>query len=91
MTLTCQDLLQHLSAYLDDELDAELMAAAEAHLDTCPNCRIVLSSTQHTLALYRQHYRPQLAPDTRHKLHAQLLEMLSDERPEKRKREEGRK
>ncbi len=80
MTLTCQDLLQHLSAYLDNELDAELTAAAEAHLATCPNCRIVLSSTQHTLTLYRRHYRRHLAPDTRQKLHAQLLELLSDER-----------
>ena len=45
MNITCEDLLQHLSAYLDDELDDVLTQAAQDHLATCENCRVVLDST----------------------------------------------
>lgn len=54
MNITCEDLLQHLSAYLDDELDDVLVQAAQDHLATCENCRVVLDSTQKTILLYKQ-------------------------------------
>lgn len=54
MTLTCEDLVTYLSEYLEDELDTELVQAAEAHLATCDNCRVVLDSTRRTIHLYRQ-------------------------------------
>jgi len=54
MNITCEDLLQHLSAYLDDELDDTLSQAAQDHLATCENCRVVLDSTQKTILLYKQ-------------------------------------
>ena len=55
MNITCEDLLQHLSAYLDGELDDTLTQAAQDHLATCENCRVVLDSTQKTILLYKQH------------------------------------
>lgn len=76
MSLTCEDLLTHLSDYLDGNLPAELTAEAERHLATCPNCRIVLDSTQQTLALYHQHYRRTIPLNTRRDLHAQLVATL---------------
>lgn len=54
MNITCEDLVLHLSAYLDGELDEELTAAAQDHLATCENCRVVLDSTQKTILLYKQ-------------------------------------
>lgn len=54
MKLRCEDLLNYLSAYIDDELDAELTAAAREHLATCQNCSVVLDSTQRTILLYRE-------------------------------------
>ena len=78
MTLTCEDLLTYLSDYLDGALPAELTAVAEEHLATCPNCRIVLDSTQQTLALYHQQYRRTIPLDTRRHLHAQLITTLRE-------------
>ena len=36
--LRCWRARQHVSAYLDDELDGSTRAAVEAHLETCPTC-----------------------------------------------------
>ena len=37
--MLCEQVREHLSAYLDKELTADLSAAVRSHLDTCPNCR----------------------------------------------------
>lgn len=49
--LTCDDLLAYLSSYLDGELDADLSAAARAHLATCDRCQVVVDSTQRVITL----------------------------------------
>ena len=36
--LTCEEVLQHLFAYLDKELDAEASAEIERHLEGCRGC-----------------------------------------------------
>lgn len=54
-TLTCKDLVTHLSAYLDGELDSNMEQAAKKHLATCENCSVVLHSTRQTIQLYQQH------------------------------------
>ena len=36
--LRCWRARQHVSAYLDDELDAGTRSAVEEHLETCPTC-----------------------------------------------------
>ncbi len=51
--MQCAELVAYLSSYIDNELDAELTAAAREHLATCANCQIVLDSTQRTIALGR--------------------------------------
>ncbi|MCA9990919.1 MAG: zf-HC2 domain-containing protein [Anaerolineales bacterium] len=51
--MDCEALLAYLSAYLDNELDGPLVAAAQAHLATCQNCRVVLDSTKQVIMLYR--------------------------------------
>lgn len=55
MKVTCEQLVTYLSDYLEDELETELTKAAEQHLATCENCRVVLDSTQKTIYLYKQH------------------------------------
>jgi anti-sigma factor RsiW len=54
MTITCEDLVTHLSDYLDGELGDELAQAARRHLANCENCRVVLDSTRKTILLYRK-------------------------------------
>ena len=52
--MKCEELLQYLSDYIDQELDEELTAEAQEHLATCHNCRVVLDTTQQTIFLFRE-------------------------------------
>lgn len=63
--LTCNQLLDHLSDYIDGNLPDDLVAAAQEHLLTCTNCHRVLSSTQQTILLYREQQRTQTMPSAR--------------------------
>jgi anti-sigma factor RsiW len=49
--MTCEGLVQYLSAYLDHELDAELSRDAHEHLATCQRCQVVLNTTQRLILL----------------------------------------
>lgn len=51
--MTCEQVVQYLSDYIDADLDEPLVAAAREHLATCHHCHIVLDSTQDAIVLYR--------------------------------------
>lgn len=72
--MTCEELLQYLSAYIDQDLDETLTAAAQEHLATCQNCRVVLDTTQQTISLYRTHGKRSIQADRRRQLFSQLEE-----------------
>ncbi len=52
--MTCDELISYLSDYIDQNLDEELTAAAQEHLATCQNCRVVLDTTRQTITLFRE-------------------------------------
>jgi RNA polymerase sigma-70 factor, ECF subfamily len=52
--MTCGELVQYLSDYIDAELDEPLTAAAREHLATCRHCHIMLDTTQDAIVLYRE-------------------------------------
>ena len=70
--MTCDELVSYLSAYLDQELDEELTAAAQQHLATCPNCRVVLHTTQRVIQLGQAQYRVALPSSQRARLYTRL-------------------
>ncbi len=70
--ISCEELLQHLSDYIDNNLDEELTAVAQHHLATCPNCRIVLNSTQKTITLFREQGKRTIPAERRDRLFNQL-------------------
>lgn len=70
--MTCEELVSYLSAYLDQELDEELTAAAQEHLVTCSNCRVVLHTTQKVIQLGQAQYRVALPASRRARLYARL-------------------
>lgn len=70
--MTCDELLTYLSDYIDQHLDAELTAAAQEHLASCENCRVVLDTTQQTIFLYREQGRRQIPAARRQRLFDQL-------------------
>lgn len=49
----CRDLAARLSEYLDQEVDPEVCADIEDHLDDCPPCRDFLESLRRTVGLVR--------------------------------------
>lgn len=70
--MTCEELLQYLSDYIDQNLDEALSAAAQEHLATCQNCRVVLDTTEQTISLFREHGRRTIPAARRQRLFTQL-------------------
>jgi len=60
--LTCKEFLQELSEYLDSTVDSELRLKLERHISECPNCFVILDTTQKTIKVYKG-MQPQEIPD----------------------------
>lgn len=48
----CQEILEHISDYVDGELEAALCAELEVHLAGCRNCRVMVDTLRKTITLY---------------------------------------
>ena len=59
--LTCKEFLQELTDYLDSTVDVELRHKLEAHINECPNCFVILDTTQKTIKVYKG-MQPQVLP-----------------------------
>jgi anti-sigma factor (TIGR02949 family) len=60
--LTCKQFLQELNDYLDPNTDAEMKRRLETHVTQCPNCFVIVDTTQKTLQIYRG-VEPQSVPE----------------------------
>jgi anti-sigma factor RsiW len=67
--ITCRQLIDVLTDYVEDALGPSLRAEFDRHLDVCPSCRAYLDGYRRTIALGRAAYapheadRPAKAPD----------------------------
>ena len=52
-SLTCQEVLDQLSEYLDDDARAELVHEVDDHLGTCIHCRAEVDTLRRTIEIYR--------------------------------------
>jgi hypothetical protein len=50
--VSCQRVLQELSNYIDNDVDANLRNQIEHHLKTCRRCSVVLDTTRKTVRIY---------------------------------------
>lgn len=50
----CQELLSSLSDYVDGDLNPELCAELERHLQGCERCRVVVDTLKKTVELYQE-------------------------------------
>lgn len=62
-SLTCQQLIDFLSDYLDGALPGETLAAFETHLAVCPDCVAYLENFRATLHAAKAAFASQTAPD----------------------------
>jgi hypothetical protein len=70
--LTCKDFLKELSDFLDDTLDPTIRAALHKHVEECPNCWVILDTTQRTIKVYKG-LEPQTIPTD---IHSRLMSAL---------------
>lgn len=66
--LTCQELVELITAYLENELPAPERIRFEAHLTECPYCRTYLHQMDQTIRLLGRLTENELAPDVKHEL-----------------------
>lgn len=51
MRIACEHVWEHISAYIDGDVDATLRAEIDKHLETCEICSAVLDSTRNIVVL----------------------------------------
>jgi len=75
--MTCEELVNYLSDYIENCLDDALTAEAREHLETCPKCHILLDTTEKTIMLCRNCAAKQtIPPARRQRILSQLQEVL---------------
>jgi anti-sigma factor RsiW len=70
--VTCRDLLDGLSDYLDGEAPGALCAEIERHLAGCEKCRIVVDTLRKTVTLYHHLPQPEMPAQVRERLYKRL-------------------
>ena len=68
----CQELLGHISDYVDGELEAALCAELEAHLAGCYNCRVMVDTVRKTITLYHAQATAELPSGVEERLYKVL-------------------
>lgn len=51
MRIDCKHVWEHISAYIDGEVDTVLRTEIDRHLETCEICSAVLDSTRNVVVL----------------------------------------
>jgi anti-sigma factor RsiW len=72
-TLTCREVLDFLSEYVDGALPAATAAVFEEHLAICPDCRAYLDNFRATLRASKTAYASQDAPEVPEELVQAIL------------------
>jgi predicted anti-sigma-YlaC factor YlaD len=68
----CRELLDYVSDYIDGELEASICVEVEAHLASCPNCRIMVDTVRKTITLYHSQTSTDLPSDVQDRLYRVL-------------------
>jgi len=77
MRIDCKHVWEHISAYIDGEVDAALRAEIDRHLETCEICSAVLDSTHNVVVLIADGRVFKLPAGFSNRLHARLDRELS--------------
>ena len=72
--MTCKEVLESLSDYLDAEMKAELAAEMRRHIGACSDCRAEFDTLTMTLKLYKHESQTSM-PDGCHDRLVKVLEL----------------
>jgi len=83
--LTCREILERLSDYIDEELDPSICDEIEKHMDGCNPCVAFLNTLKKTVRLYNTAGKEVTIPDdVRNDLHSFLKERCGEGGKEKK-------
>ena len=72
MRIDCKHVWEHISAYIDGDVDPALRAEIDRHLETCEVCSAVLDSTRNVVVLVAEGRVFELPAGFSKRLHARL-------------------
>jgi len=78
MTLECKNVWEHISEYLDQQLEPKLLADIEKHLENCEVCSAILDSTRNILVLTADNRTFELPVGYSERLHARLEKAIRE-------------
>ena len=81
MRIDCKHVWEHISAYIDGEVDQALRAEIAKHLETCEICSAVLDSTHNVIVLVADERVFQLPSGFSQRLHASIDRGLDSASP----------
>jgi len=70
--LTCKELLNGLSDYVDGTLEEDVRRHLDQHVAECPNCWVVVDTTKKTIQIYKGMEPQSITPA----LHSRLMKAL---------------
>ena len=77
MNLDCKHVWEHISAYIDNTVDAQLREDIERHLEHCEICSAILDSTRNILVLTADDRTFELPVGYSERLHERLARELA--------------
>ena len=84
MVIECKHVWEQISGYLDNTLDAKMLATVQKHLEVCEICSAILDSTRNILILTADDRVYELPLGYSERLHARLDQELSALAPPKK-------
>jgi predicted anti-sigma-YlaC factor YlaD len=72
MRINCKHVWQHISAYIDGDVDEALRVEIDQHLENCEICSAVLDSTRNVVVLVADDRVFELPAGFTNRLHARL-------------------
>jgi anti-sigma factor RsiW len=70
--LSCEEVLEEISNYIDDDLAPDLRKQIEEHLRMCRNCTVLVNTTRRTLTIVADNFVSELPYGVTERLFARL-------------------
>lgn len=72
----CSGVVEHLSDYLDGELEPQMLTEVEAHLEECEDCQHCAEEIRATIDLIRQNVSRSLPESEKDRVRARLWDTI---------------
>lgn len=81
MKIDCKHVWEHISSYIDGEIEPELREEIDRHLNHCSICSATIDSTRNIVVLIADDRVFEIPSGFSRRLHERLAEAIRDEAP----------